>query len=81
MQPYRYTQWLLLSPSGSGYNIACWSEGRRHTEGDGEVEDEATPKHAGDGLDGHVEGICWCDLFWGGLRAGIALVDGKLAVG
>jgi hypothetical protein len=30
----------------------------RHTESDREVKDEATPQHAGDGLDGHFESMC-----------------------
>ena len=38
-----------------------------HTESDREVKDEATPQHAGDGLDGHyceyvcVAG-CWVEV-------------------
>jgi hypothetical protein len=78
---YPCIQWLLFAPSELGSKIACHSGGRRRTESDGKVEDEATPEHTGDGLDGHLDGICWCDLFGCKLGTGITLVDGKLAVG
>lgn len=43
---------------------ACWlgeMEGGGRTESDRKVEDEATPQHAGDGLDGHFESVCGCE--------------------
>jgi hypothetical protein len=58
----------IATPNGSswcspelGARFASHSEGRRRTESDGKVEDEATPEHASDGLDGgggHLGGIC-----------------------
>lgn len=57
---------------------------QRHTESDREVEDEATPQHAGDGLDGHFESICGCVAGLGvvGLLTGTvsAFAEGKLAL-
>lgn len=74
----------IATPNGSSFRasepgdrFASDSGGRRRTEGDGKVEDEATPEHASDGLDcggGHLGGNCWSCLGGCRLRTGIALV-------
>jgi hypothetical protein len=51
-------------PGGSGTRARAK---KRHTESDREVKDEATPQHAGDGLDGHYREFVMC--VFAGFRA------------